>query len=331
MYSFNGTGSQFLSGVEYFTGGSATYTNTVDNLYRNTYYTGSDALVYNVTSLQAISSESLGTCSGDEAKAVVITKTVNIPTSATRLVNGSITVTTTAKRTVQSQQTSTGASVNNILLDNFTATSTISAEGFDDEHYRLLSSSNFDDYTTGATGSWDSTVTLVDSGSYPDALQVTNSQLIYPSTNYSALAHGPAGNVNYSAGVSGARTYYRFFNMAPTGRSNFTLAVNGTATPRAAGYAMTNGTNDIKIDIKLPNSGGEGTGWLDVTQIAVPGNLADGDGCLNGGTFTMNVGNGVNVDTKNTGSLSVNGIVFIRIRVPQAWTGNLTSLSLVGV
>jgi hypothetical protein len=118
--------------------------------------------------------------------------------------------------------------------------------------------------------------------------------------------------------------------MSPTGRANFTIAVNGTGTIRASGYSMTNGSNDIKVDIKLPNSGGEGTGWLDVTSLFIGGNWADGDGCLLGGTFAMNTSKSLTVGVKNTAFTSVNGKVFIRIRVPQSWSGNLTSITLVG-
>jgi hypothetical protein len=137
-------------------------------------------------------------------------------------------------------------------------------------------------------------------------------------------------NVNYSTGCTGLRYFYRFFDMSGTARSNFTLTVNGTATPRAASYSMTNGTNDIKIDIKLPNDGGEGTGWLDVTALFATGQWSDGNGCLLSGSFAMNASRSLTVGTKSTGSSSVNGKVFIRIRVPQGWTGNLTSITLVG-
>ena len=332
MSGFSGTGSKYLSGVEFYTGGSATYNNTVDNLYRNTYYSGSDALAYTVTNAQAIASDTLATGAGDEAKQVVISKTAHLIASGTRLISQSMTVRTVAKRTVQTQQTSTGASISGILLDNVAATSTITLEGFDDENYRLPSGSDFDSSSTAVTGSWDSTISLVDSGSYPDGLQEITSQLVYPVADYSIIPNGPPSNVNYSTGVSGARTYYRFFDMSPTGRSNFMISVNGAGTIRANSYSMTNGSDDLKVDIKLPNGSAEGTGWLDVTALFISGNWADGDGCLLGGTFAMNTPlQALTVGTKNTAATSVNGKVFIRIRVPQAWTGNLTSITFAGV
>jgi hypothetical protein len=118
--------------------------------------------------------------------------------------------------------------------------------------------------------------------------------------------------------------------MLTTARSNFTITVNGTATPIASGTSFTNSTNQIKIDIKLPNGSGEGTGWMDVTQLFATNTWTDGSGALLSGAFTMSTAESITVGTKSTGSTSVDGIVFVRIRVPQSWTGNLTSITLVG-
>jgi hypothetical protein len=336
MTGFTGSGSKYLSGVQYFTGGSASYTVTINNLYRNTWYSSTDAITYanNSTPLQAISNDALGNSGGNTALTVTPVKTVNINSSGTFLnptAGSTITVRTTARRTVQSSATSTGASVTSILLDNVAASSTITQEDFNDETYRLPSNSNFDLTGTAVTGAWTSSNSVANAGSagYNDGLQVYNGTLVIPSINFSTIANGPAGNVNYSTGVSGERTYYRFFNMA-TARSNFSLTVSGTATPRAYSYSMTTGTNDIKIAIKLPNSGGEGTGWMDVTALFATAIWTDGSGCLLSGTFAMNSARTITVGTKSTGSPSVSGKVFLRITVPQGWTGNLTSVSLVG-
>lgn len=335
MSSFAGSGSKYLSGIQYYTGGSATYTVTISNLYKNTYYSSSDALAYgnNSTPLQSVANESLGNSGGNTSLTVVPSKTVNITTSGIRLnptAGSTITLKTTAKRTVQSTATSTGASVTNILVDNVSASSTITVEDFNDETYRLPSNSDFDAQATGTTGSWTSSNSIKDAGSagYNDGLQVYNSTLVIPSINFSTITNGPS-NLDYSTGVSGTRTYYRFFTMA-TARSNFTITVSGTATPRAYSYSMTNGTNDMKIAIKLPNSGGEGTGWMDPTALFATAAWTDGSGCLNSGTFSMNSAMSITVGTKSTGSPTVNGKVFLRITVPQGWTGSLTTISLVG-
>ena len=336
MSGFVGSGSKYISGVQYFTGGSASYTVTINNLYRNTYYSASDAITYanNSTPLQAISNDALGNSSGNQALAVTPSKTVNITSTGTRLnptAGSTITARTTARRSVQTSATSTGGSITNILLDNVAASSTITLEDFNDEVYRLPSNSNFNLSGTGVTGAWTSSNSIANAGSvgYNDGLNVYNGTLVIPSINFSTIANGPASNPNYSTGVSGQRTYYRFFSMS-TARSNFNITVTGTATPRASSYSMTTGTNDIKIEIKLPNSSGEGTGWMDVTALFATGAWTDGSGCLLSGSFAMNAARTITVGTKSTGSPSVNGIVFLRITVPQAWTGNLNTITLVG-
>ncbi|MCK9458664.1 MAG: hypothetical protein M0R80_03425 [Proteobacteria bacterium] len=337
LTGFTGSGSKYLSGVNYYTGGSATYAATISNLYRNTWYTGSDAIAYsfNSTPLQALTNESLGNSGGDEALDVTKSKTVNITSSSTRLnptAGHTISVRTTAKRTVQSTQSSSYRSITDILLDNFVASSTVTAEYFDDETYRLPSNSDFDNDATAVTSSWTSSNTIADAGSagYNDGTQTYNGTLVYPTMNFSTIANGPAGNVNYSTGISGERCYYRFFDMLTTARSNFTLTVNGASiTPISNGTAFST-TSQIKIDIKLPNDGGEGTGWLDVTALFATAHWSDGDGCLLSGTFSMNSAMSITVGTKSTGAASVNGKVFLRIRVPSGWIRNLTSITLVG-
>lgn len=340
LTGFVGSGSKYLSGVNYFTGGSAIYAVTIGNLYLNTYYSGSDAITYsnNGTYLQTIVSDSLAACVGDENKIVTIGKTVNVIASGVRIINSFITVKTTAKRTVQPTVVSTGSSVNNILLDNVASSSTVYFDSFDDENYRLLSNISFDDKTQAVTGTWISTTSIADVSSvgYNDGLQVINGTLIYPSIDYSTIANGPLLNVDYSIGVTGIRSYYRFFNLTGSGSTgNFSMTVTGTAIPRANSYVMTNGTNDIKIDIKLPNNSGEGTGWLDCTAWFATNQWLDGNGCLLTGAFlstdiTGGIAKPLTVGIRSTGSTSVSGKVFIRIRVPQAWTGVLNSINLVG-
>ena len=70
--------------------------------------------------------------------------------------------------------------------------------------------------------------------------------------------------------------------------------------------------------------------FADVTALFATGHWADGEGCLLSGSFAMSSAKSITVGTKSTGATSVAGKVFIRIRVPQAWTGNLTSVTLVG-
>ena len=341
-------GSKYLSGVKYYIGATSNYSLTINNLYRNTYSNSSSAVSYgnNGTPLQAISSDSLPACAGSvppESQAFVVSKTATIVTSGTRLIppaatpagstNGSITVKTTALRTVQNTAISSGSSINNILLDNVSASSTTTFDGFDDEVYRLPSTTNFDLSSSAVTGSWTSSNSIADTINmgYEDGLQVINSKIIYPYFNYDSITNGPHTNVDYSGGnCTGIRTYYRFFDLSPLAYSNFSITINGNATPRSYSYSMTDDTNDMQIAMKLPNSTGFGTGWMDaITQFAT-GHFLDGDGCLLyiTGSFVMNNPVLLTVGTKSTGN--VNNKVFVRIQVPYGWTGSLNDITLVG-
>ena len=223
------------------------------------------------------------------------------------------------------------------MFDNYLATSTATHEGFTDENYRLPSNTVFDVTANSVTGAWTSTNTIANAGlvGYNDGLQVggnTNTQLWYPSYNYSNtnITYTEA-TVNYSGGTcTGTRTYYRFFNVG-TGHGNFTLTVNGNASP--VSYGTTLSGNKIIIMFKLPDylgGSGNGTDWLDVTQPFKTGYWALGNGCLNTGLFAMNTAETITVGTKNTGSFGVNGIVLLSITAPANWTGYLTSITLVG-
>lgn len=329
------TGLKYLSGVKYSTGGSATYNVTVDNAYKNTYSSSLNAISYsnNSTNLIVPSSEALSTSGNDVTKSFSLIKNVSIVNSGIRILNGPITLKTTVLRTVQSTQTSAGATINGLLVDNVTVTSSATTENFDDEQYRLPSDLNFDDQSLVVTSSWNSTNSIANGGitGYNDGLLVYNGLLYYPNQvstpNFSSITYSPASNVDYSgSNVTGGRTYYRFFTKS--GAANFVLNVNGTGTIRSNSYSMTNGTNDIKIDIKLPNGGGLGTGWLDVSQLFATDQWSDGSGCLLSGTFAFNTNNNLTVGTRNTSNSGVGNKIIIRIRVPQNWTGSLNTITL---
>jgi hypothetical protein len=333
LNSLSLTGLKNISGVKYYTGGSAIYNVTINNAYRNSYSSSSSAISYgNVsTNLVVPSSEPLLSSDNDVNKSFTLTKSVNITNSGIRILNGSITLRTSVLRTVQTTQTSTGGSLSSLLVDNVNVSSTTTTENFDDEFYRLPSNLDFDDQSLVVTSSWNGANSIANTGStgYNDGLLVYNGLLYYPNNaivpNFSTLTNGPSSNVNYTgSNVTSERTYYRYF--VKLGAANFVLNVNGTGTIRSNSYSMTNGTNDIKIDIKLPNSTGNGTGWLDVSQLFATNNWNDGAGCLQSGTFLFNTNEDLTVGTKNTSNTG-NKIV-IRIRVPQNWTGSINTITL---
>lgn len=325
------SGSKYLSGVQFYTLATSTLQTVVSNAYHET-YVDPNALTYTLTpssKMVTLAARSLPANGGNESATYSVSESVSSNSSGIRFLDEGYSGFVTVKRTVQSQLSSSAATVTHILLDNVAASSTTTNEGFDDENYRLPSNGNFDSSSTAVTSSWTSTNVITTGTGYSDGLQVYGSNLVYPTVNFSTIANGPGSNPNYSS-ASGARTYYRFFDLSPTAYSNYVITISGTGTPRANSYSMTNSTNDFKVDIKLPNGSSEGTGWLDCTQFFATANWADGNGCLRSGTFSLNSAIGITVGTKSTGSTSISGKVFLRIRVPQGWTGSFSGITFVG-
>jgi hypothetical protein len=325
---WTGGSPKTLSGVSYYTTGTGTYAITVSNAFKNT-YTTTNSLVFNrsnTTNIQAIAAQNYTVSSPSyEAATTAASKTVNLATSGIRIINGSITITTTANRTVQSAATSTGASVSGLLIDNIADSETNLVENFSAESKRIASNADFTSITTDAN--WTSSNTIADAGStgYNDGLQVTNGTLVYPSINYSTITNGPAGNVNYSTGVTGARTFYRVFKPASGSTGNFSIILSGSGvTFIPVTTAFTNNSGQMKLEFTAPSQ----TGWLDAYQDFSTGNFTTGSGGRNSGA---GVGRalattwGLTIGTQSTANSG--GRIFVRITVPQGFTGNLSNIT----
>jgi hypothetical protein len=317
------TGSKSLSGVEYHTGGRALYSVTIDNAQRNTYVNG-NAISFGSSSNLSITALAFTATAGNELQTTTITNRVGI-ISATRLINSSINGRCTVSRTLQGNTTSSARTISGILMDNASITATTAtSEDFNGETFRLASNSTFD--TTTVSPNWTSTNTIADAGStgYNDGLQITNGILDYPAVDYSAITNGPAGNVDYSTGVTGTRYYYRVMQINSGSSANFRINFDGSGTFISEASALGTNNNNIKFSIKAPTE----TGWMDAYNDFSPGNHNDGDGCrdTSGGNAGRNFNNwDVTIGTKNTANSG--GKVIIRITVGQGWTGNISNFT----
>ena len=353
--SYTLTGSKYLSGINYFTGGTLNYNCTIDNLYRNTYYSGTDAVTYNDNSgsgnggtnplLTVSRQDSLPNSSGDELKQIVLStdlnSSVSIPfniiTSGKRRLNDSIGLTTTAKRTVSSGSrtlTTTGgaASISNVYLDNVTATSTILIEYFNSEVYRLKGSNTYDTYGVIASNSWVSTQSLLNGDSdHNNGLQVYNDRLIYPVTNFSTpgslttkLNFGDTGTVYTSC--TGERTYIRYFRQVSPTTGNFAMTIAGSGTFVSLATSLTG--NNIHVELKAPGSAAQETGWLDCYNDFATNQWVDGDGARNstaGAGRAMGTAWGLTIGTKTTANTS--GYIILRITVGASFTGYFDTIT----
>lgn len=316
------TGTKYLSGVHYHTGGAGTYSVTIANAYKNTYSTATDAIRI-VGRVTPITAQSIPIGAPEyEAHTLTISTPFDLVASSivddARYLNSGVTLQTTVKRSVQSTTTSTGATVPGLLVDGADTTNGRDIENFRSESYRLTSAADFD--STDIDGDWDSTASLVDN----DGLQVYGGTLIYPSVDYSAI-NLAYPNPDYS-GATGTRTFHRVFhNCCPDARPAcrlFQLFFAGTgASFISAGDSFTTAAQ-MKVELKLPSQ----TGWLDAYNDAT-GTYLDGDGCR-----IPNIGQGRELNipwgitTGNLNSSASGERLVMRLTVPEGWTGTISQI-----
>lgn len=335
------TGSSYLSGVEYHTGGTAQYDLTIDNVHRNTYSSSGTAISHPTTTNCSVSSTALGTIAAESDSEVLTNQTVTVaPDTNNRILNGSLTVNSRADRTVQTDANSSGQSIAGILVDSNSDTSTATDENLNGEDYRVPSNRVLTDtsgFTSGGAGLWDKTISLVSAtAGYLDGLLVYDGQLFYPndasvtnSGNFSTITNGPAANVDYSA-ATGARVYWRYYYFAGS-TSNFILRLNGTGTVVNAG-SVTGSTNQFSVEFLLPNTTQNGGGTIEFKDANIAYTDINSIGCY-ASTYGSNVGSvagsdwGISFGSRNT-STSGNAVV-IRISTGAAWTGDISNIEFV--
>ena len=318
------TGTKYLSGVKYYTGGSFKYLVTGSNVYDGSVY--SHNLVQYTTNygLQSVTSEYLPAANGDVTKLFEVNKNVLFQTSGVRLIDGSVSIRTTIPTVFGPSIQSSGVAVSHILLDNVTATSTTTNETFTSETYRLPSNSNFNSLNL-AIDSWDSSISLVETSSvgYNDGLQVGESKLRRGTVNWRAIANGPVGNVDYSTGMgTGDRTYYRMF-IGEAGAANFVLRLNGSGAVIVNVVDIFSAANQMKVEFKAPTQ----TGWLCAYDDFIGGKYDDGDGgraASFGVGRALNTNWGLTIGVKNI--VNSNHRVYLKITVPYNFSGYLSSI-----
>ena len=318
------TGTKYLSGVKYYTGGSFKYLVTGSNVYDGSVY--SHNLVQYTTNygLQSVSSEYLPAANGDNTKLFEVNKNVLFQTSGIRLIDGSVSIRTTIPTVFGPSIQSTGVGISHILMDNVNATSTETNETFTSETYRLPSNANFDSISL-TTDLWDSSISLVETSSvgYNNGLQVGEGKLRRGTVNWSAIANGPAGNVDYSTGMgTGDRTYYRMF-IGNAGSANFVLRLNGSGAIIVHVSDIFSAANQMKVEFKAPTQ----TGWLCAYDDFIGGQYSDGNGgraASFGNGRALNADWGLTIGVKNI--VNSGNKVYLKITVPYNFSGQLSSI-----
>jgi hypothetical protein len=150
------------------------------------------------------------------------------------------------------------------------------------------------------------------------------------SGNFSTIANGPAGNVDYSS-VSGERTYFRKFqNNTTNSKTGFNLQLKGDGSTLIDPSGSLSASN-IKISVKLPETGSSQlTGFLNIAKDFETGQYADDDGALSG-ALSNNITSGqttTNTVTFGQKYLQPNEYFVLRVVVNENWTGYLSNITV---
>jgi hypothetical protein len=191
----------------------------------------------------------------------------------------------------------------NFLINTYSVRSDSKNEYFVDEYHRLPNDT-YNNIPLNPLNQWNSRNLLTNG-----QLQVFNSQLIYPSTNFVGY-YQPIQTANYS-GFAGVRYYFRAFVDSGIPHNNGAFTIQNFTIP----------DTKRKIELKLPSQ----TGWLDLTKSynqATFGGI-DGDGCLlgvNNTSFTWTSGS---FSTANSGYM-----IIIRITMTDSTVTPITGISM---
>lgn len=337
LNTLNMTGLKYISGVKYYTAGTAKYGVTISNAYRNVYKNG-NAITYTGTN-GSIPSESIPNMADELDNIVLSNKTFSI--IVTRLLNESISASVNCQHPLKTALSNGGlSSISNILMDNMNTASTAIREYFDSENIRLQSIGNalvnsYDAQADLATGAWDSSVsiTTVGTNGYLDGLLYYAGYVCYPtkganSGNFAGITNGPAGNVDYSLEANTRYAYIKFQNNSGSSKSNFRLILQGSSTS-FVDILTGPSSNNVTMEMKFPaGSISTKTGWMDCYKDFATGQWNDGDGCRNatdGAGRAINTNWGITIGTK---SIAVNEYIIIRIAASSSWIGNINDIQL---
>ena len=331
------TGSKYLSGVLYNTGGTANYAVTVSNAYRDVYSTS------NITftgSSCTVPSQSFPALTGgeDSSKSLSVAAVATINDS--KMLDEPMSVSISVPHPLRNNLTNAGASsISGILIYNISDSSSVLSENFSGESYRLQSGA-YNNQSDVGSGTWNSTLSIIDPGStnHVNGLMVYDEKLVSPTNAIHSgdfrntaeggnILNGPVGNVNYS-GTTGTKTYYRrFTNNAGGSKTDFNLSMNTSGTTIVDSTGTLNTTN-VQVSVKLPQtSDGFSTAWLDIKKSFATGQVgSDGDGCLVG-TFDSS-SNSTNRCTFGTQSAGNNEYIILRVSADESWTGNIDQISI---
>ena len=346
--SFTGSGSLYLSGINYFRSGTADYKVRVTNAYKYVYdtsgitFTTSNNADDSSNTSFTISTQTKPTIGGSEDHTKVLHLTGSGVVSASYFISGSVTASVNIAHPIKTNLSEGGSSsVSGILMYDLANTSTNQVETFLREDYRIISGAyTTQNSLTAAGNAWDSMTHMTSSnGGHSDGLQFYNSKLYSPTNTLRSgdfrntadsgkIDNGPSENPNYS-GESGQRTFYRWFKNESGGTVyDLTVAIEGSGTIVTAATALN--SSRIRVFVKFPSNGTRETGWLDLATEFVLDSYSDNDGAhtANGSLSFDSSLNATNYITLGTVGIANNEYIGLRIEADAAWTGNVDEITV---
>ena len=327
LASLSMLGSNTISGVTYHTGGTAQYTVSVQNAYRNV-YTADNNITFNSSNCTSahvpVPQIDLGV-GEDEAKEITITtqSTINQNILLNEAISTAVNIDHPTKSNINAGAQET---ISGLLVYNIADSSTKLSENFSGEDYRLEASEYITQgHVINASNIWDSHESLNDK----NGMMVYNQKLISPRAslnngNFTAVANGPTSNVDYSGITAGTRTYYRKVqNTSGGSQSDLSIVINGSGSIMQHGSSY--GTSGISICAKIPTTtSSQTTGWMDLSQPFATGQYSTGDGCLQGSLDSSL--NATNIMTFGTKFLNDSEYIVIKIECDATFTGHISSI-----
>lgn len=334
-------GTKNLSGVKYHTSGSAAYSVSVGNAYRNVYSSSASAISFATTncSVASMAIPALNPPTTTYTSPIAITNRAVTVTGSAQL-NSSITVGVNCTNPLKSMTNQQPQTISGLLMETRNAASTAVAENFEVETIRLQSVANaavnnYAAQTDIATGAWTSTTSILSGGNgYDDGLLYYNSNCVYPTNsanggNFAGITNGPASNVDYSTATGTRYVYWRFQNNTGLTKANFAITIAGASSTFGSGAPA---ANALLFEMKFPaGSLSTATGWMNCYLDYSAGLTGDGAGAriaANGVGQALATPWGLTTGTK---SVANGEYVVFRISAASAWAGSLSGITLTWI
>jgi len=322
-------GSKYLSGVQYNTSATASYKVDINNLYRNVYQASGTPISFtttaNATNPSAQDVEDIGV-SEDNTK--ILGVTASFTGSDATLFDDTMSCNVTVTHPLKATITNTGSvDVTGFLIETRNTASTNTIEYFNSENFRKTSGSyDTQASTTASAATWNSqthmTGTNVDG--HQDGLLFFNKRLYSPvdadipnGGDFGTMLNVESGQPDYINDTPlGTRTFYRILSNS-SGADLYNFKIESTLNGTTYSNSSLDSSN-VHFFVKNPGT----TGWMDISQNFVYGNIQDGDGAKIAAASDSDT----HVVSFGTASVADGDRMMLKIVADETWGGYISQL-----